>query len=1091
MAELSQLCSSTIIGNLNSLPIHELLEIQSIFVKNKLDLTPIKLLLLQDLSGSQNHWNYRHENPNRINGNNPVLKFINAMMLNPLCSLFGFGGTSEAEYNIFNPGKQWSNNIVGFDNKFNNELFGSTSTMMIDTALKAIDQTKKFCLVFQGDGSFNGNKTFTQVLRENIHLIQNAAMLIIVFSEWTAPVTQQQLFQEISALIESVASAMPPPIRFVMDSRDCNNPITAQKVLEIIPKSGYVLARHQYDFESFVLDRTLTPRTISRIVKHWVEIGHPHGQLFIDEAVNLLISTILVNSKLLNIEGNIYQTLHATLRTLQDCHVLISPANLVLIQAIDRLSMPLAEFCSSGYKTVYEGYINLLSIINQKKNDPEIKRLIIESQNSTQEFIDRLDNTRSCSRSGKLILNLSADTLKKWNFEAVTRAVKDFDGTQLHKIFRLLLESYIFSGDMSDELAKNELFCPDVNNDPKTLMQFIEILFAPLTLGENVSVLTSKLAIDFAMFALSEDIEICIQLHEIFERIIHECIRTGKIYTHFGFSKTANSSELIENIKETWFAYSNAKFLFRFIKLFESHLELNSSMIRRLTNIWQIIRLNSVFFGYKKKLQIARRSVILVDPITNNDELKVGSVCQLHDHTWYINGANPIAGINGSECPWKSIPAIVHIIRIHMHEGKKIYLCEYFDRPFNTDDHKTIDARHLRDVLSFSALPKEIESEINQYLITERQADSVAAGSYSDTKGVEFRKPVCDGAVPRNVELHAARLERVCSLTRQHNGVGQLETDLSIQIPLEIIYDILGLSPAIRKVLELNKPSLSKAIICEFIDSDSNFSDIISRLTAQLSNNFEPIAFNDGLISSSEILGFIKSFLKILIDVPIKGSIQKLQQCLCQDVSPNFVLEGGYQLTCGHVYCRECYQNSIPHYEHGDFIDPCRHRCAFNCLNSRIEPPEAVWWCVPINSVNLGMLKRPRFCSVQSCTTIFAASEGGCAAAMDDSQLPDKCEHHRDKQFDNYPCPGCNTYLQHGGGCAQITCCRYGSDGCSEHCTHGGLCGTIFCRWCKEVYSDGSWSDNKWACYGHTHGCHLNPVNSAVAHQDIESDNDY
>lgn len=1089
MSELSQLCSPTI-RNLNSFPIHELLEIQSIFVKKKSDLTPIEFCLLQDLSGSQNHWNYRRENPDRINGNNPVLKFINAMMSNPLCSLFGFGGTSELDYNIFNPGKQWSKNTFGFDHKFNNNLFGSTSTMMIDTALKAIDQTKKFCLVFQGDGAFNGNKTFTQVLGENIHLIQNAAMLIIVFSEWTAPVTQQQLFQEISALIESVASAMPPPIRFVMDSRDCNHPVTAQKVLEIIPKSGYVLARHQYDFGSFVLDRTLTPRTISRIVKHWFEIGHPHAQLFVDEAVNLLISTILVNSKLLNIEGNIYQTLHATLRSLQDCPVLITPANLVLIQQVDRMSIPLAEFCSSGRKSVYEGYINLLSIINQKKNDPEIKRLIIESQNSAQEFIDRMESIKSCHRSGKLILNLSADTLKKWNFEAVTRAVKDFDGTQLHKIFKLLLESFVFSGDMSDELARNELFCPDVqNNDSKTLMQFIEILLAPLTLGENVSVLSYKLAIDFAMFALSEDIEIPIQLHEIFERIIHECIGTGKIYQHFGFSKTANSSELIENIKETWFAFSNAKFLFRFIKLFESQLELDPTMIRRLTNIWQIIRLNSVFFGYKKKLQIARRSVILVDPITNKDELKVGTVCQLHDHTWYINGANPIAGINGSECPWKSIPAIVHIIRIHIHEGKKIYLCEYFDRPFKTDDHKTIDARHLRDVLSFSALPEEIKSEINQYLITERQADSVAAGSHFDTKGVEFRKPVCDGAVPRNVELHAARLKHVRSLTRQHNGVRELETDLSIPVPLEIIYGILGLPPAIQKVLDLNKPTLSKAIICEFIESDSNFSDIISRLTAHLA--IESIAFNEEVISSSEIMGFIKSFLKILIDVPIKGSRQKLQQCLCQDVSPNFVLEGGYQLTCGHVYCRECYQNSIPHYEHGDFIDTCRHRCAFNCPNTRIEPPDDVWWCVPIKSVNLNALKRPRFCADQSCTTIFAASEGGCAAAMDDSQLPSKCEHHRDKQFDNYPCPGCSTYLQHGGGCAQITCCSYGSDGCGEDCDHGGLCGTIFCRWCKEVFADSSWYDNKWACYGHTHGCHLNPANNAVAHQDTESDDDY
>ena len=60
------------------------------------------------------------------------------------------------------------------------------------------------------------------------------------------------------------------------------------------------------------------------------------------------------------------------------------------------------------------------------------------------------------------------------------------------------------------------------------------------------------------------------------------------------------------------------------------------------------------------------------------------------------------------------------------------------------------------------------------------------------------------------------------------------------------------------------------------------------------------------------------------------------------------------------------------------------------------------------------------------------------------------------------------------------TCCRNGSDGCGEYCDHGGLCGTIFCRWCKDVFKDGSQYDNKWTCFTHTHSCVKNPANDLL-----------
>ena len=232
--------------------------------------TETNLLIFADLSASQLVSNADVLKKINISSNETnkytILEFLIFLLVNyTSCYFSAFGSENIEDVVVFNP-EIWSNDYKHLAKQwYAKKLFDATSPNMIGTALQAIDQTKKNCLVFQGDGNFYGKKTFTQVLSENIHLIQNASMLIIVFSEWTQQHVQEKLFNEISALVESVASAMPPPIRFVMTFEDCYSPVTAQKVLDCIQKTGYVYKTDEYGFSSFVLKRSLTPKKLQKL----------------------------------------------------------------------------------------------------------------------------------------------------------------------------------------------------------------------------------------------------------------------------------------------------------------------------------------------------------------------------------------------------------------------------------------------------------------------------------------------------------------------------------------------------------------------------------------------------------------------------------------------------------------------------------------------------------------------------------------------------------------------------------------------------------------------------------------------------------
>lgn len=140
--------------------------------------------------------------------------------------------------------------------------------------------------------------------------------------------------------------------------------------------------------------------------------------------------------------------------------------------------------------------------------------------------------------------------------------------------------------------------------------------------------------------------------------------------------------------------------------------------------------------------------------INNNMQLEIGCICIVDMRSWGFGN------IDDSNCPWKSGVALVVIVGKKRNEFK----CEYYDRPFGTKDTIKIHAQFIKPLLKVSDISNDTNMLLNQYLIKEREMDSVEAGSHKDTEGHEFRIPVSKGGVPRNINKYNQRMEMILLL---------------------------------------------------------------------------------------------------------------------------------------------------------------------------------------------------------------------------------------------------------------------------------------------------------------------------------------
>jgi hypothetical protein len=146
--------------------------------------------------------------------------------------------------------------------------------------------------------------------------------------------------------------------------------------------------------------------------------------------------------------------------------------------------------------------------------------------------------------------------------------------------------------------------------------------------------------------------------------------------------------------------------------------------------------------------------------INNNMQLEIGCICIVDMRSWGFDN------VNDSNCPWKSGVALIIILE---KKRNSYYKCEYYDRLFGTRDTIKIHSRYIKPLLKVSDITNDTNILLNNYLIKEREMDSVEAGSHKDTEGHEFRIPVSKGGVPRNIEKYNQRMEMILLLIINDN----------------------------------------------------------------------------------------------------------------------------------------------------------------------------------------------------------------------------------------------------------------------------------------------------------------------------------
>lgn len=155
-----------------------------------------------------------------------------------------------------------------------------------------------------------------------------------------------------------------------------------------------------------------------------------------------------------------------------------------------------------------------------------------------------------------------------------------------------------------------------------------------------------------------------------------------------------------------------------------------------------------------------------------------------------------------------------------------------------------------------------------------------------------------------------------------------------------------------------------------------------------------------------------------------------------------------YNTKCNHVFHFSCILRWT-YYEPGDVIQKAKSKCPL-CRDDLCK------------NIELDAIDYDNFENTNDNTYVFCLICYNIFNYETSRRCDDVSEHIRTicpscielNNMDPYKylkgqfinCPNCNLELQHGGGCAQFTCCRYGNDRCKrDRCDHGSTNIVQFC----------------------------------------------
>jgi hypothetical protein len=982
----------------------------------------------------------------------------------------------------------WFNRIANMDNTFFNHA--STDTVMIKNALETLPQGIPIHLIFECDGIFrSGTVPLARILQECAGKLQNIKKVTLIFSPWTPPAQIEILTREIKLVVNTIASSIKFESKLLPKSIERNVLTTPQAVKDAYntqisgitrdiytrgKTSTIVLPPSFYSFESFMIHRDLTPESIIKLLN----IIEPREKInFINEMINLLISTITTNPILLNIEGNIYQMLHSIARLIQN-HTFTPEAH--ILQTIARF----AEEDGRTFK-ISRAYFNWLSAYNDQRNDDEIRKLINESKISKQEvkyteFILR----KNCIgyfyyRDNRDVGNLTV--------ERIAGALNRPERSDTFSLFNLLIQELFFVPKTDEMVVRPGFFiCPEDNN-PSLVSLCLSSFFMPFKYSSLNNLVYSQLA----MYTYSTDkLIVNLPFMRICVKYCLNLLNDDNLFKNITGYDTSNPNNF-SNIRDIWYIYHNSELLYRFLILIP---QVYKEKYNKLTEYFsKIFRLNNIYSKCNASLTLKKKVYTIRRRTAHNiTTIREGSIIHVSDGTW--NNGRCI-NINESDCPWKSLPAIVKILErcVVPGDGHVLWKCEYFDHKLGTGDTFRIRQGNLTEVLSFTPLRDDLEKALNQYLITERVKDGERNPYY-----------VSSGGRPRNVRLHAERLVAVKNITEQNEIIIEERVQSEVPVNKSILLELVNFPQSLKTLLEA--PSLSKQLIIANMDNEE-ISEAIRNASHFRPGTASRKIFNynskDYELEANEITAFLQEFHSKLVPVrESTGSQLKIDNCaICTDYISSTENIDSFKLPCNHIVCTSCKNRlSSIDYKRGDFLDKVNHAC--NLCRKFVSPTifpglTNKWWspilaeketlvgCVTKGEDADGHRTYWRFCEQPGCTLepLFNAKANAEGCDLEDDQLPSKCPKHNLVTGD-LPirfCPNCKEAVMKWEFCDILTCCPKGTGSCYASrysgCDHAirnkegkvsiQLCGTAFCYWCLKSFGQFHIQANHDAAYEH------------------------
>jgi len=971
---------------------------------------------------------------------------------------------------------------------------GVTDTVMVKNGLESLPQNVPINLVFQCDGNFtSGSRPLDSILTECVEKLQNIKRVSLVFSPWTLPRDQEYLTRAIRLVVNSIASSiefvsvlLPKPvsspfrgeqlyaITMTPQQRAHFKDVYLKETLKVYDegkrKPCVLLPPFFYSFKDFMVHKDLTPHNVVKLLDH---LDPTLKTNFINQMINLLIETIATNPELLNIDGNIYQTLHAVARLLQN--ETFTPNEVVLRAGV----VAFAE-ADRTFK-ISKAYFNWISMRTVQAPSQELTKLIAESKVSRQEIkFTEFKLSKNCI--GKFFFK-NCSEVTSISLERI-RAIVSSQGVSadLFNLLQILIPEILFVPNQETPQVfaprtfahSMSIVCPDVERDPTLSSICLSSFFVPFGGGTLSAFTTAQLA----MYTFSSD---NVLGNPNFMRIcISYCLnllkedRFFKQVTGYDVEKPQDFS----NIDDKLFIFDNARLLYRFLLLIPTEFkEKYSHITKHFEKISKFMLLHSLFYR-----NLSHNKVLITLKKQNrrgDSTLRPGCVVHVDDATWNHHSAEDI---NQSDCPWKSLPAVVKLIEKRPdRDGHAWWFCEYYDKPLGTGDTHSIRQSNLTDVLSFSRPSVEIDKALYAYLSSEREKD-----------GPEIRRWVGAGGVPRDVPLHEKRLQVVREICERVDGkIGVIEVRSEVSIPKETLLELICFPPRVKAILSGN---LSRTIIMEAIH-DAEMMEVVRTASLPREPDIDSITFMANskrhVLDRTEIMSFLVKFHSKLIPFEEwSGSRLKINTCtMCFSLISSIGEITSTRLRCGHLICEECFDRGlIPDYKPGSFISKAQHLCA-TCKTMQLPDSFIVpslhaklagqWWapllermerenkCVTSATDASGNSTRWRFCAHKGCTyqPLFNAKLGVACIAADANEeqiLPSYCPKHDENTTELRFCPACNMPGERIQGCDKMTCCPHGSNSCGEGCSHSRLnhqgriiaqgCGTIYCFWCLQSF---------------------------------------